>query len=168
MSNPAEKDMTRHGIARLGIITALIVVLDQITKLIITRTLPLHESIPVIDGFFNLTHVLNPGGAFGVFAQAGPGVRYFFFIGVSLVALGLVFYFYRTTPRSHPVLGAAFALIFSGAVGNLIDRVRFGVVIDFLDFYVKGWHYPAFNVADSAITVGICICVYHFLFNKLP
>lgn len=157
-----------HGAVRLGIITVLIVALDQITKLIIMRYLPLHDTIPIIDGFFNLTHVHNPGGAFGILAKAGPGVRQFFFIGVSLAALGLVFYFYRTTPRSHPFLGAAFALIFSGAVGNLIDRVRFGKVIDFLDFYVNTWHWPAFNVADSAITVGISVCAYHFVFNKMP
>ena len=164
ISNPAAP----HGIIRLGLITFILVVLDQITKWIILHYLPLHDAIPVIDGFFNITHVHNPGGAFGVFANAGPGVRNFFFIGVSLAALALVFYFYRTTPRSYPVLAVAFALIFSGAVGNLIDRVRFGNVIDFLDFYVGAWHWPAFNVADSAITVGICICAYHFIFRKMP
>lgn len=158
----------RGSIARLAIIATVIVVLDQITKLAIVHYLPLHDAIPVIPGFFNITHILNPGGAFGVFAQSGPIVRKFFFLGVSFVALCLVYYFYRTTPRTHPVLSFAFALIFSGAIGNLIDRLRLGEVIDFLDFYVNGWHWPAFNVADSAITIGISICVYHFVFNKMP
>lgn len=156
------------SIVRLAIIAAGIVLLDQVTKLLIGHHLPLHDSIPVIQGFFNITHIHNPGGAFGVFAQAGPGVRQFFFLGVSVLALGVVCYFYRTTPREYALLSLAFALIFGGAVGNLIDRVRFGEVIDFLDFFINGWHWPAFNVADSAITVGMGICLYHYLFNKMP
>lgn len=164
-----EKNMAgRSSIARLALIAGIIVGLDQVTKLLIMRYLPMFEAIPVIPGFFSITHIHNPGGAFGILAGASPGIRSLFFLGVSFVALCLVFYFYRTTPRTHPFLSGAFALIFSGAVGNLIDRLRLGEVIDFLDFYVSGWHWPAFNVADSAITVGIGICVYHLLFNKMP
>jgi signal peptidase II len=158
----------RSSLVRLTLIACIIVALDQVTKLLIVRYLPMFDAIPVIPGFFSITHIHNPGGAFGVFAKAGTGVRSFFFLGVSFFALFLVSYFYRTTPRTHPFLAFAFALIFSGAIGNLIDRLRLGEVIDFLDFYVSGWHWPAFNVADSAITIGISICVYHLIFNKMP
>lgn len=154
-------------ITRLILIAVGIVSLDQVTKLLIEHHLPLYDSIPVIQGFFNITHIHNPGGAFGVFAQAGPGVRQFFFIGVSVLALGVVCYFYWTTSREYVFLSLAFALIFGGAVGNLIDRLRFGEVIDFLDFYINGWHWPAFNVADSAITVGVGICLYYYMFKKI-
>jgi signal peptidase II len=158
----------RSSIARLTVIAGIIVVLDQVTKLLIVRHLPMFDAIPVIPGFFSITHIHNPGGAFGIFAKAGPGVRNLFFLGISFFALCLVFYFYRTTPRTHALLSGAFALIFSGAIGNLIDRLRMGEVIDFLDFYVGGWHWPAFNVADSAITIGISICICHLVFNKMP
>jgi signal peptidase II len=158
----------RSSFTRLALIAGIIVVLDQATKLLVVRYLPMFDAIPIIPGFFSITHIHNPGGAFGVFAGAGAGIRNFFFLGVSFSALFLVSYFYRTTPPTHPFLSGAFALIFSGAVGNLIDRLRLREVIDFLDFYINGWHWPAFNVADSAITIGISICVYHLLFNKMP
>ena len=80
----------------------------------------------------------------------------------------MVFYFYKSTPVTHRFLSAAFALIFGGAVGNLIDRFRFGSVVDFLDFYIGNYHWPAFNIADSAITGGIFIFIYHLLFKKMP
>jgi signal peptidase II len=85
-----------------------------------------------------------------------------------MVAMGLIAYFYRNTPKSYPYLGAALAMIFGGAVGNLIDRLRFGEVIDFLDVYVGAYHWPAFNVADSAITVGITIFIFHVVLGKMP
>jgi signal peptidase II len=84
------------------------------------------------------------------------------------VAVGLIFYFYKKTPTEHSWLTAAFALIFGGAIGNLIDRIRFGMVIDFLDFYVGNLHWPAFNIADSAISIGIGIFLYHLIFKKMP
>jgi signal peptidase II len=156
----------RNSLQRLLVIAGLVVALDQLTKWIIMTHLPLFENIPVINGFFSITHLQNPGGAFGIFAQAGPGLRRFFFLGVTIFAMGLVYHFYRTAPGGHPSLSFAFALIFGGAAGNLIDRVRFGEVVDFLDFYVNGWHWPAFNVADSAISIGITICAWHFLIHE--
>lgn len=160
--------MEQSSILRLALIAAAIVSLDQLSKFIVLESLSMYETIPVIQGFFNVTHIHNPGGAFGLFAKAGEGLRQLLFLGISLVALFVVFYFYRTTPRSHPFLSFGFALIFSGAIGNLIDRFRIGEVIDFLDFYINGWHWPAFNVADSAVTIGISICAFLFLFDKTP
>ncbi|UCF93966.1 MAG: signal peptidase II [Desulfobacterales bacterium] len=153
---------------KLGIIAGGIILLDQISKILILHRLPLHDTIPVIAGFFNLTHVHNPGGAFGFMANVGPMWRSIIFLFISSMAVGLIFYFYRKTPETHSLLAAAFALIFGGAVGNLIDRIRLGKVIDFLDFHIGQWHWPAFNIADSAISVGIGIFVFHLVFKKMP
>jgi signal peptidase II len=142
--------------------------MDQITKLAVLNTIPLYDAIPVIPGFFQLTHIQNPGGAFGLLADQGAGVRAAVFLFASAAALCLIFLFYRNTPESYRWLSVGFSLIFGGAVGNLIDRVRFGRVVDFLDFSIAGYHWPAFNVADSAVTVGIGIFVFHLLLNKLP
>jgi signal peptidase II len=95
-------------------------------------------------------------------------VRTVVFLFISSLAIGLILYFYIKTPSGFAFLAAGFALIFGGAIGNLIDRVRFGMVVDFLDFYIGKYHWPAFNIADSAITVGLIIFLYHLLFKKLP
>ena len=152
----------------LALITLVTVIADQATKQVILATMALHETIEVIPGFFSLTHIHNPGGAFGFMAGQPQGVRTVLFLVVSTLAAVFVLYLYKTTPRTLPWLLGALALIFGGAVGNLIDRIRFGVVVDFLDFYVKGLHWPAFNMADSAITVGMTVLVFHILFKKVP
>jgi len=152
----------------LAIVSGAIVLADQITKALILKYLPLHHSIPVIEGLFDLTHILNPGGAFGLMADMSVVVRTVVFLFISSLAVGLILYFYIKTPPGHALLSAGFALIFGGAIGNLIDRVRFGMVVDFLDFYIGKYHWPAFNIADSAITVGLFIFIYHLLFKKLP
>lgn len=152
---------------RLLSIAGSLIVADQVTKWMITRTLVLHQQIPV-TGFFNITHVLNPGGAFGMFAGSSPLVRQFFFLFVStLVSVALIWFYTRTAP-THRVLSMGLAAIFGGAVGNLIDRFRFGKVVDFLDFYIGNWHWPAFNVADSAICVGMAVFLYHLIRNDVP
>ncbi len=162
------EQLTKRKIIILLLVTGTVVLLDQISKAFILQALPLYENIEIIPGFFNITHIHNPGGAFGIFASMSSELRHFFFIGVALVALGIVLYFYISTPPSHPFLATGFALILGGAIGNLIDRIRFGQVVDFLDFFIDQWHYPAFNVADSAITIGISIFIFHILFKKLP
>jgi signal peptidase II len=156
------------GYTMLVIVTAVVLALDQLTKFIVLEQMPLYSTIPVIPGFFSLTHIHNPGGAFGFLADQNPGIRRFLFLFISSAAVILVFWFYRTTPRTHRFLSLAFSLIFAGAIGNLIDRFRFGKVVDFLDFYVGTWHWPAFNVADSAITVGISLFVVHLIAGKMP
>jgi signal peptidase II len=158
----------RAAVIRLVWIALTVIVLDQVTKAAVLAQLPLYHSVPIIPGFFSLTHVQNPGGAFGFLAGQSNVLRMIVFLAASTMAALLVLYFYITTPPTHRVLAVGFALIFSGAVGNLIDRVRFGVVVDFLDFYIRSAHWPAFNVADSAIVVGMTIFVAHLVFRKLP
>lgn len=154
--------------SKLAFIAGLVVVLDQITKIVILKTMLLNDSIPVLPGFFSLTHIHNPGGAFGFLAGQSPDIRRMVFLFVSFVALCLLFYLYSVTPRSNSLLATGFAMIIGGAAGNLFDRVRFGKVVDFLDFYVGNLHWPAFNVADSAISIGMGIFVFHILFKKMP
>lgn len=160
--------MTREKLIRLCIVAGTTVLLDQITKVAIVKLLNYGQTIPVIKGFFNITYVLNPGGAFGIFAQQSQMIRVLVFLVFSILAVGVIMYMYVGVPRSHPMLANAFALILGGAVGNLIDRIRMGKVVDFLDFNLYFMRWPSFNVADSAICIGVAIVAYHFLFNKLP
>jgi signal peptidase II len=152
--------------AKLALITGTIIVLDLITKALILKHVPLHNTISVIPGFFNIIHIQNPGGAFGFMANQGSGVRSVLFLFVSSIAIGVIFYFYKTTPAKEKWLTTSLSLIFGGAIGNLIDRIRFGQVVDFLDVYIKHLHWPAFNVADSAITIGITIFIFQILFKN--
>lgn len=159
-------DMRKY--VRFALIAGAVVLLDQLTKLAVLNTIPLYDSVPVVPGFFHLTHIQNPGGAFGFLSRQGALIRSVVFLAASAVALCLIFIFYRNTPDTHRWLGNGLALIFGGAVGNLIDRLRFGRVVDFLDVFVAEYHWPAFNVADSAVTVGIGIFVFHLLLNRMP
>ena len=148
----------------LFVITVLvIVVLDQVTKIYIDTHMTLHESIPVVQGFFNITYVRNPGAAFGFLADASPTVRALFLIGVSILASGLIVYYIVKMKTEDILLTYGMSLIMGGAVGNLIDRIRLGEVIDFLDVYISTYHWPAFNVADSAVTVGAVILFYKLI-----
>lgn len=129
------------------------IIVDQLTKIYIDRSMQLFQSIPLVDGLFNLTYVRNRGAAFSFLSQASW--RLPFFIMVSLVAVVVIFVAFRKLRDDQRLAQIALAMIFSGAVGNLIDRVRLGEVIDFLDVYWKIHHWPAFNVADSLICVGV-------------
>jgi signal peptidase II len=140
-------------------LTALILMLDQCTKFVIDTRMKIGESMTVIDGFFNLTYVRNPGAAFGFLASASPVFRSIFFLAVTAVAVALILYYIRDKGMENPWMTAALSLVLSGALGNLIDRVRFGEVIDFLDVYIGSYHWPAFNVADSAISIGAVVLI---------
>ncbi len=157
---------SKYGL--LAGVAGFIVIADQITKALILKSMPLYHSVPVIPGLFNITHVQNPGGAFGILANQSANLRIIVFLLISSLAVGLIFWFYKNTPKTHLWLASAFAMIFGGAIGNLIDRIRFGKVIDFMDFYLGKLHWPAFNIADSAISIGITIYIFHLLFKKLP
>ena len=160
--------MRRKKYIKLAAVSGLVVLADQITKALIFKYLPYHQSISVIAGFFDITHIHNPGGAFGLMANMSETMRTIIFLLASSLAVGLILYFYIKTPPSYAFLGVGFALIFGGAIGNLIDRIRLGIVIDFLDVYIGNYHWPAFNIADSAITVGIFIFGFHLLFKRMP
>ena len=141
----------------------LIVIFDQVTKAWILSSMRLHESFAVIDGFFNITSVRNPGAAFGFLAGAPPLFRAVFFIAVTVGAIVLILYYLRISMIDDYPIILSLSLIFSGAAGNLIDRVRFGEVVDFLDVYIGSYHWPAFNVADSAITIGATVMIFAML-----
>jgi signal peptidase II len=136
-----------------------VVALDQVTKAIVIAKIPMHQTIPVIRGFFDLTHLKNTGAAFGVLASAGSARP----LLVTLLALAVfagVLAWSLSAPAEHRLLQVALALIMGGAVGNLVDRVRFQSVTDFLRFYVDRWEWPSFNVADSAISVGVALLAW--------
>lgn len=138
-------------------IAAAIVVLDQATKAIVKAKLPLHESFTVIPGFFDLTHVRNTGAAFGMLDNTHFAYKPALMVVVALVALGAVASYALTLPATQRIARFGLALILGGAVGNLIDRAVMGYVVDFVDVYWRGVHFWAFNVADSAITVGVVL-----------
>jgi len=141
----------------IAIVVLSIVLLDQVTKLWVAASMRLHQSTPVIDGFFNLTYVRNTGAAFSMFADHAAGFRVPFFVVASLVAVAVILSFVRHIPASQKLALAGCAFVLGGAVDNLIDRLAYGEVIDFLDVYWRDWHWPAFNVADSFITVGVIV-----------
>jgi signal peptidase II len=137
-------------------LTSIIIILDQFTKYLIVERFRLGESFPMIPNFFNLTYVQNKGAAFGILAHADPAFRVPFFVIIPFIALGSIAYVFRKLPASDLKLSVALSMIISGALGNLIDRVRLGYVVDFLDFHwTWNYHFPSFNVADSAICIGV-------------
>lgn len=138
------------------LIAALIIVLDQLSKIVVERKFDYGDSVPVTD-FFNLVLVYNRGAAFSFLASAGGWQRWFF-IGLGTVAAGFIV-FMLARHGGQKLFGWALALILGGAIGNVIDRIVYGHVIDFLDFHVAGYHWPAFNIADSAITLGAVLLV---------
>ncbi len=157
--------MKRRNVFFLVVVVGL-VILDQITKYVIHAGMALHESVPVIPGFFSITYIRNPGAAFGFLAGASPAFRYVFFIGVTIAAIGLILHYLRIYADEDPLLTISLGMILSGAVGNLIDRVRFGEVIDFLDVHIGANHWPAFNVADSAISIGAFVLFIYLIRMK--
>jgi signal peptidase II len=144
----------------------VVIALDQITKSTITARFVMHESYPVINGLFNLVYVMNPGAAFGFLADASPMFRYIFFTGITVAAVLLILYYLVKSNPRNLMLVSSLTLIFGGAVGNLIDRLRFGAVVDFLDVYIGSVHWPAFNVADSAITIGAMLMIWEMILNR--
>jgi signal peptidase II len=139
--------------------TATVIILDQITKIYISSTMSIHESSAVIEGFFNITYIRNPGAAFGFLAGASPIFRQVFFLSAAIAVILLILYGIRKSGEKELPLVFSLSLLSAGAAGNLIDRVRFGEVVDFLDIYVGHYHWPAFNIADAAISTGAAIMI---------
>jgi signal peptidase II len=152
-------------VAALG---GIVLILDQAAKWIALHRLPPGVPLRVVDGVFSLTLVMNPGLAFGMLGTVQPGWRWM----VALLSIGalavLATLARRLLPEGGAVAAVAIGMIFGGAAGNLIDRARFGAVVDFLDVYWRGWHWPAFNVADSAISVGVALLALRMLTAPPP
>jgi signal peptidase II len=136
-------------------LSLLAIILDQGSKLAITSSMQLHQSI-FVTPYFNLTYVHNTGAAFSFLSEAGGWQRWFF-AGLALVISGVIAVWLARLKQHETLLAVALSLVLGGAIGNLIDRLAYGYVIDFLDVYYQTWHWPAFNVADSAITLGVIL-----------
>jgi signal peptidase II len=147
-----------------GSIAGIVLVLDQITKYIVERRISLHDVMTVIPGFFNLTHVRNKGAAFGILSGLPESWRSAFFIMITIIAVAAIIILIIKTHERLSVY--AFSLIAGGAVGNVIDRIRYGEVVDFIQWYVKSYYWPSFNVADSAISIGVALLAVEMLFGK--
>jgi len=136
-------------------LSLLAVILDQASKLAIAGSMQLYQSIEIVP-YFNLTYVHNTGAAFSFLSEAGGWQRWFF-AGLALVISVVIAVWLARLKRHETLLAVALSLILGGAIGNLIDRLAYGYVIDFLDVYYQTWHWPAFNIADSAITLGVIL-----------
>ena len=136
-------------------LSLLAIILDQGSKLAITSSMQLYQSIQIMP-YFNLTYVHNTGAAFSFLSEAGGWQRWFF-AGLALVISGVIAVWLARLKQHETLLAVALSLVLGGAIGNLIDRLVYGYVIDFLDVYYQTWHWPAFNIADSAITLGVIL-----------
>ncbi|MGD2119299.1 MAG: signal peptidase II [Chromatiales bacterium] len=146
------------------LLSLLVIALDQASKIWVENSFELYERLP-LTGFFNLTLVYNQGAAFSFLADAGGWQRWFFTILAVVISAVLIGWLRRL--QSHEtLLAVSLALLIGGALGNLIDRIAYGHVIDFLDVYYQQWHWPAFNLADSAITLGVILFIWDALFNQ--
>lgn len=151
----------------LASIAGFLIAVDQLTKMYIHTRFFVGESLPILPDYFSLTYVRNPGAAFGFLAQSHPEFRETFFLIIPIIAIIIILNILRKVSDSDRIQILALSMIFGGAIGNYIDRIRFRYVIDFLDFHYKNeWTYPAFNVADSAIVVGVGLLVWIMLNEK--
>jgi signal peptidase II len=148
----------RLGALRWVLLSLAVILLDQITKAAITARLELFDIITVLP-VLEITHLHNTGAAFSFLAGAAGWQRWFFIGLAGVVAIVILVWLQRLPRRGQQVLAAGLALIMGGAVGNVIDRIAYGHVIDFLDFHFGGWHWPAFNLADSAIVGGAALLI---------
>ncbi len=146
-----------------GVIAGLVIIADQLTKYWVSDNITFNGSETIIPGFLNLAHVTNSGAAFGVFSSHGDMLSRYVLSGISLTALVVIIWIVILQRLDrYSIIG--FALFFGGAAGNFVDRVMFGQVTDFIDVHIGNLHWPAFNVADSALTVGAIIFCIRLIF----
>lgn len=150
----------------LATLSGAIITLDQATKMYIHTQFRLGESVTVWQDLFNITYVRNYGAAFGILSQSAPAFRDIFFLSMPPVALVIIILILRGVPERDKLQILGLSAVFGGAVGNYIDRIRFRYVIDFLDFHYKSYSWPAFNVADSAIVIGVGLLITIMFFVK--
>ena len=141
----------------LFVFSSALIVIDQYTKFMVTLHIPLSYSINIVEGFFNLTHVRNSGVAFGIFSEQNSELKPYLLIFVSIIAIIAILVIFHQTERKKRLVQGGLVLVFSGAIGNLIDRVLHKEVIDFIDIFFNNRHWPAFNVADACITIGVIL-----------
>ncbi len=142
------------------IVAVLVVVMDQLSKLWIMKAFVLYQSREIIPDFFNLVYVVNTGAAFSFLADVNSPWRHYFFVGFAIIAVIGLSWLVHNLREDSIYYRMSLGLIVGGALGNLIDRIAYGHVVDFLDFYVKNYHWPAFNIADSAICVGVGLYIF--------
>ncbi|MCC8193837.1 MAG: signal peptidase II [Deltaproteobacteria bacterium] len=150
----------RNRYAIIAAATAAVTLLDQATKALVLSTIPLYTEIPVIKGLFSLVHVRNRGAAFGFLNRHDISWQFWLFLAATLVAVAVVVMLARSSKADDHAFFVSLGLILGGAAGNLIDRIRFREVVDFLDFYYGSYHWPAFNVADIAICCGAALALF--------
>ena len=147
----------------LLITAAVIVLLDQSTKALVAASVPMYESVTIVPGFVDFTHVRNTGAAFGLLNTADLPMKWAIMVAMALVAIAAIGAYGATLRADENIARAGLSLVLGGAVGNLIDRARQGYVLDFVDVYSGTWHFWAFNVADAAITVGALLVIFDLL-----
>jgi len=152
-----------HRYSLLLGVGSLVVLIDQATKVWVDKTMKLYQSTPIVPGLLDLHYLRNTGAAFGFLSGSHSGFRIPFFILVSSVAIGIILFLFYKLEDSEVMMPLALSLVLGGAIGNLIDRIRLGEVIDFILFHYKAFQWPAFNVADIGITVGVTLLVFRIL-----
>ena len=155
MSNPLLKYLFT------AMVSSAVLCLDQATKIYIHTHIQGEKALTVIKGFFDIVYVRNAGGAFGLFSESHEILRFILFLFFPIVCIFLIFKILQESQNRFQILALAFIL--GGALGNYMDRLRLGYVVDFIDWYVKDWHWPTFNVADSFIVVGVSILFYFYM-----
>lgn len=142
----------------LILLSFLVVAIDQVAKIYIHTSFELGDTVSVINNFFNITYVRNMGAAFGIFSDSQETFRHVFFLSIPVVAVAVIIFFIYGLPEDELAQIISLSLISGGAIGNYIDRIRYGYVIDFLDVHIKNiYSWPVFNIADSAIVVGVSV-----------
>ena len=152
----------------LFIISSALIIIDQYTKFMVSLHIPLNYSVNVVAGFFNLTHIRNSGVAFGIFSEQNSELKPYLLIFVSIIAIIAILIIFHQTERGKKLVQTGLVLLFSGAIGNLIDRVLHKEVIDFIDIFFENKHWPAFNVADACITIGVILMLADLLVSSKP
>ena len=147
-----------------AVVSGSVMALDQATKLYVHTHVKMGEPIAVIDWFFHINYIRNTGGAFGLFSESHDYIRYLLFFLFPVFCVAFIFIMLKDT--KHRLQIVALAFILGGAIGNYVDRVRFGYVIDFIDWHVKDIHWPTFNIADSFIVVGVFVLAFFYFKEK--
>lgn len=147
-----------------SLIAGFVVALDQATKIYVHTQVPMGKILSIVPGFLNISYVRNQGGAFGLFSESSPVVRHILFLLFPIFCVFLILTMIKETNNKVQIF--ALGSILGGAVGNYLDRVRFGYVVDFLDCYIRDFHWPTFNIADSFIVMGVCTLLFFYRTEK--